>query len=89
MPELKKTSALTKVNLSHNQLEDIAVLAGLLNLHTVNVEYNEKLTDIVCLADCPMLMRVDAFGTKVTEIKALTDMGVVVNYDPSVAINED
>lgn len=89
LPDLKDTCALSKVNFSHNVLTDISVLAGLVNLHTVNVEYNAELKDIECLATCYMLMRVDAFGTKVTEVKALTDMGVVVNYDPSIAINQN
>lgn len=89
LPALKSTAMLGQVNLSYNQLEDISALAGLLSLYYVNVDYNAALTDIECLVDCYILARVDAFGTQVTEVAKLLDLGVSVNYDPSVAINQD
>ncbi len=89
LPVLKDTAPLGQINVAYNQIEDISVLAGLISLYYVNVDYNENLEDIECLATCYLLARVDAFGTKVTEVTKLLDMSVIVNYDPSVAFEED
>ena len=58
------------------------MLKGLPELTYVDVDYNEGIEDIECLASCPLLVQVDAFGTKVKEIATLTQMGVIVNYNP-------
>ncbi len=89
LPALEDSFPLQQVNLAYNQLEDISSLAGLISLYYVNVDYNENLEDIECLATCYLLAKVDAFGTQVTEVAKLMDMSVVVNYDPSIAIEQD
>ena len=89
LPPLEDTAPLQQINVAYNQIEDISTLAGLISLYYVNVDYNENLEDIECLAACYLLAKVDAFGTKVTEVTKLLDMSVIVNYDPSIAIEED
>lgn len=89
LPALSQDAPLQQFYASYNQLEDISVLAGLSQLSFVDVDYNTKVEDIAVLSSCPMLVQVDAFGTKVTEVTALTDMGVIVNFDPTTVSTED
>ena len=63
-------------------MEDVSPLAGLPELTRVNVDYNEAVEDVLCLASCSLLIQIDAFGTKVKDVQVLTDMGVIVNYNP-------
>ncbi len=83
LPQMDPASVLQKVDASYNQLVTVAPLAGLKELSVVNVDYNEGVEDIEILSGCNVLVQVNAFGTHVIEVKKLTDMGVVVNYDPS------
>lgn len=82
LPALEATAHLQQFYASYNQLEDISMLKGLPELTYVDVDYNEGIEDIECLVSCPLLVQVDAFGTKVKEIATLTQMGVIVNYNP-------
>ena len=83
LPELQAGAKLREIDASYNQLVSLSVLAGLKELSIVNVDYNENVEDIEILSDCNVLVQVNAFGTHVVEVKKLTDMGVIVNYDPS------
>lgn len=85
LPQLQTQARLQQFYASYNQLSDISALAGLVGLTYVDVDYNENITDILCLTACPLIVQIDAFGTKVADVKALTDMGVIVNWDPTVA----
>ena len=58
------------------------MLQGLPELTYVDVDYNENIEDIECLASCPLLVQINAFGTKVKEVATLTQIGVIVNYNP-------
>lgn len=86
LPVMEVTVHLQQLYASYNQLTDVSPLAGLSELTYVDVDYNEEIEDIECLASCALLVQVNAFGTEVAEVKTLTDMGVIVNYDPT---NED
>lgn len=85
LPQLRTEARLQQFYASYNQLTDISALAGLVGLTYVDVDYNEGIEDILCLTACPLIVQIDAFGTKVADVKALTDMGVIVNWDPTVA----
>lgn len=85
LPQLQTQARLQQFYASYNQLSDISVLAGLVGLTYVDVDYNAEITDILCLTSCPLIVQIDAFGTKVADVKSLTDMGVIVNWDPTVA----
>ena len=47
----------------------------------MDADYN-NISSIDCLADCPNLVQVNAFGTYVNDVSALTAHGIVVNYNP-------
>lgn len=88
LPTLSESARIQQFYASYNALEDISMLAVLQELNYVDVDYNEEVEDITCLSVCSLLVQVDAFGTKVEEVKVLTDMGVIVNYSP-VPVEED
>lgn len=75
-------SSLVSVNGANNAISNIDNLAALKQLNTVNMDYNPGLKSISALADCRNLVQVNVYGTKVTNVKALTDNGVIVNYNP-------
>ena len=82
IPELAEDAKLQEFYASYNQLEDVSPLTGLQELTRVDVDYNEAVEDVTCLSACPLLIQIDAFGTKVKDVQVLTDMGVIVNYNP-------
>ncbi len=89
LPELPVMHQLQHFYAAYNELTSIEVLAEQPLLAYVDVDYNPELEDITCLADCPMLVKVDAFGTKVSDIQVLLDMSVIVNYDPSAVVDSE
>lgn len=82
LPTIDATAHLQQFYASYNQLEDISMLKGLPELTYVDVDYNENIEDVECLASCPLLVQINAFGTKVKEVTTLTQIGVIVNYNP-------
>lgn len=87
LPELPMMEQLQTFYASYNSLTSVVALSGQPLLAYVNLDYNAELTDVTCLADCAMLVRLDVFGTQVSDIQSLLDMSVIVNYDPSAIIN--
>ncbi len=85
LPKLEVTFHLQQIYASYNQLENVTALIGLPELTYVDVDYNANIEDVACLSPCYLLVQVNAFGTKVKDVKVLTDMGVIVNYDPTNA----
>ena len=75
-------SPLVSVNGANNQISNIDNLAALKQLNTVNMDYNASLKSITALADCRNLVQVNVYGTKVTNVTALTNNGIIVNYNP-------
>jgi Leucine-rich repeat (LRR) protein len=57
-------------------------LSGLKNLTHVYMDYNAKLSNINALRHCAALREVNVYGTKVTDISQLADLGILVNYTP-------
>ena len=82
LPAFPKDCALVEINGDHNFMVDISVLGGMPNLTHVYMDYN-NLTDISFLADCPKLVLVNVYGTDVTEVQALLDHSIIVNFDPT------
>lgn len=82
LPEFSKDCALVEIYGSSNLLEDLNALEGLPNLNRVFMDYNENIESVEPLASCPVLIRVDVYGTKVTEVDVLTEHSIVVNYNP-------
>lgn len=82
LPNWSADCTLVTIDGSHNLLKSIDSLGGLKQLNNVYMDYNEKLSSIKALANCPLLIKVNVYGTKVTDVKALTDQSIIVNYNP-------
>lgn len=82
LPAFEKDCALVVIDGSHNLLEKLDALSGLPQLNNVFMDYNENIESVEPLADCHVLIRVDVYGTKVTEVTMLTDQSIIVNYNP-------
>lgn len=82
LPAFSTDCALITIDGSHNLLTELDPLSGLEHLNNVYMDYNEELESIECLADCPLLIVVNVYGTKVTEVEALTDQSIIVNFNP-------
>ena len=83
LPKFSKKSALVSINGSYNQIENLKTLSSLTDLNIVLMDYNEKLDSLEPLDSCPRLVKVNAYGTKVSDVRFLTDKSVVVNYNPA------
>lgn len=86
LPQFDTDCALVNFSADNNYLTDITPLGGLKSLNNVYVE-NNSLTDISCLANCINLVRIHAYGNPIPmEIaQPLIDMGVIVQYNPTLA----
>ena len=89
LPAFQKTSRLVSIDISHNQVKLLDPLAGLPILNNVNVDYNPELESLEPLDSCPLLVRVNAYGTLVTEVTFLTEKGVIVNFDPTLVKKDE
>lgn len=82
IPAWSEDSPLVSIDGSHNLIIDLDVLSGLKQLNDVYMDYNAEISNIDALAKCPMLIQVNVYGTKVTDVSALADQSVIVNYNP-------
>ncbi len=82
LPQWPSSSSLVTIDGSYNLISDLTGLKNLQNINNVLMDYNENISSIEPLIDCPVLIQVNVYGTKVKEVKALTDQSVIVNYNP-------
>ncbi len=83
LPVWDKSCALVTIDGSHNLITSLSALAGLKNLNSVYMDYNAEISSVSELADCHVLILVSVYGTKVKEIKMLTDQSIIVHYNPT------
>ena len=85
IPDFPNGMGLTIFNAEHNQITDISPLGCLPRLNYVYLDYNNDLTDISPLLDCPDLIQVNIYGAKIDSgvVRKLTDRSVIVNYNPT------
>jgi len=83
LPQWEKDCALVNIDGAYNQISTLDPLAGLKKLNNVLMDYNKEISSVKALADCPVLIQVNVYGTKVTQVGALTAQSIVVNYDPT------
>lgn len=83
LPQWDKSCGLITIDGSYNKITSLEPLAGLKNLNNVYMDYNPDLESITCLKDCYLLIQVNVYGTKVTDVRVLNDMSVIVKYDPT------
>lgn len=84
LPDLNTNCALRIICGEHNFLTSLDMLSGLQNLTSVYMDYNSGLANINALRYCTSLQVVHVYGTKVTNISALADEGILVYYTPKV-----
>lgn len=89
LPAFEKDCALITIDGSHNQLTSLSALEGLENLNNVFMDYNEELESIEPLVNCPRIVQVKVYGTKVAEVAALLEMDVVVEFDPTLRMEDE
>lgn len=82
LPSWPQNCALRIIKGAHNQVNSIYCLGGMPNLTYVAMDYN-NLTDISNLASCASLVQVNVYGNPVTDVSALTQHSIIVNYDPT------
>lgn len=83
LPEFQKDSKLIEIDGSHNLITTLEPLRDLDMLNNVYMDYNPELDSVEPLANCHVLILVNVYGTKVTEVEILTDQSIIVNYDPT------
>lgn len=82
LPEWSDECALVTIDGSNNLLENIDILGNMEALNNVFMDYNAELASVEALANCPVLIQVNVYGTKVTEVDSLTKQSVIVHYNP-------
>lgn len=82
LPAFSTDCALITIDGSHNLISSLDNLSGLENLNSINMDYNTKISSVKALANCPLLIEVNIYGTKVKDVTMLTEQSIVVNYKP-------
>ncbi len=82
LPAFPDGSALRTIDGSHNAVNSVYNLRNLMELSHVYFDYNE-ITDLSHLAKCYKLVMVNVYGNKVYNVDMLTDLDIIVNYDPT------
>ncbi len=88
LPAFSSDCALVSIDGSHNLLISVAELAGLPALNSVLLDYNADLEDVTPLDSCPLLVKLNVYGTKVTEVAFLLEKDIIVNYNPVLDITD-
>lgn len=82
LPDWGTGCALVTIDGSYNKIKNISGLAGYGQLNTVLMDYN-KISSVNALSACPNLIKVSVYGNSVKNVSELTDMSVIVNYNPA------
>ncbi len=89
LPPFQKTCQLVTIDISYNQITTLDALAGLPWLNSVNLDYNAEVETLEPLDSCPLLVQVNAYGTKVTDVSFLTAQSIIVNFTPTLVLEEE
>ena len=82
IPAFPKNCALVSINGNNNSISSLKPLSGLQQLNKVYMDYNAEISSISPLENCPILVEVNVYETKVKDASKLTAQGVIVNYNP-------
>ncbi len=82
LPRWSESAAFVTIDGSYNLLSDLTPLGNLKNINNILMDYNENIESVEALAQCPVLIQVNVYGTKVTDVHMLTDQSIIVNYNP-------
>ena len=82
LPAFSKSCQLVTINGSNNLITNLDKLSGLSHLNIVHMDYNAGISSVKVLSNCPVLVEVNVYGTKVKDASSLTQNGILVNYKP-------
>lgn len=82
LPKWSSDSSLITIDGSYNLISDLSGLVSLKSINNILMDYNENIEDVEVLSVCPVLIQVNVYGTKVKDVKKLTDQSIIVNYNP-------
>lgn len=89
LPSWPVDCALISIDGSYNMITSVENLRDFYHLNLVNFDYNPDIESIDALEGCPALVQVDVYGTKVTDVTALTERSIIVHFDPTVGASEE
>lgn len=81
LPAWNTDCALITIDGSYNQITSIGNLKGLEALNNVLMDYN-AIESVDALSYCPNLIMVSVYGNPVSDVSALIDHSIRVNYNP-------
>ena len=84
LPKWDTGCALISITGESNLIYDLEPLRGLQNLNNVYLRFNTEITDVDPLAECPKLVEVDVWGSKVADASSLTSQSIIVTFDPTL-----
>lgn len=84
LPKWDTGCALITIDGASNLITDLEPLRGLENLNNVLMRFNTEITSVDPLADCPKLVEVDVWGSKVANADSLLQQSIIVTYDPTL-----
>jgi len=82
LPNFAEGCVMRTIDGSHNLLTTLDNLAQLEQISYIYMEYN-TLTNIDVLGDCYHLVQINVFGNAISDVSALTDHNIIVNWDPT------
>lgn len=82
LPTWPAGSKLSVLEGSYNRIESVYPLHNLEELTYVYLDYNQLFT-VDPIADCFRLVMVNVYGNQITDVSALTEHNIIVNYDPT------
>lgn len=82
LPDFAEGCVMRTIDGSHNLLPNLDKLAQLEQISYIYMEYN-ALTNIDVLADSYHLVQINVFGNTISDVSALTDHNIIVNWDPT------
>ena len=84
MPAWDKDCALLTIDGEGNLISSLEPLSGLLHLNRVYMRFNTEITSVDPLANCPTLVEVDVWGSKVSNASSLLEQSIIVTFDPTI-----
>lgn len=82
LPAWSTGCALVTIDGSYNKIKNISGLAGFAQLNIVMMDYN-NISSVNALSSCRSLFKVSVYGNPVKDVSKLTEISVIVNYNPT------
>lgn len=83
LPSWPTSCSLVILDGAYNKISSVSPLKGLSSINNIYLDYNSGLSSLSGLENCPNLIMVSVFGTKVRSANALIQQSIIVHYDPT------